>query len=209
MEPTRDLVALLIDAQEGNQAAFAQLLEHYRPRLLAGVHLAPPLRRRADASDIVQSASLAIFKDFSAFRGTTIPEFESWLSTVLRRSVLMTVRHETAQRRDSRKEEIPAFSADSASAPLFPADHTSPSAKVSWNEEWRRIQEPLLQLPERQQQAIRLRFEADRSLEEIAAELQCSTAAAAGLLRRALEKLRSLAASPSEAGHERHDGTVE
>jgi RNA polymerase sigma-70 factor (subfamily 1) len=191
MHENSHLQSLLTRAKAGDAAALNKLLAHYRPELQAGVQLRVAVRRRSDASDVVQLALLAIAKDFPDFRGTSLAEFESWLKTLVQRSLLQTVRRETAQRRDARQEQPLVPTDASTHTPPFPAEQTSPSAQAARNEAWESLQQPLGRLPPRQQAALRLRFEFNKSLEEIATELECTQIAAAGLLRRGLAALRA------------------
>ena len=60
-------------------------LAKYRPYLvvLAEAHLRPRLRKKLDASDLVQDTLLRAWQGWSDFRGDTEAERIAWLQTIL------------------------------------------------------------------------------------------------------------------------------
>src|ERR1700731_61662 len=96
---------LLSQAREGDGPALGRLLELYRAYLvvLARVQIGRRLQGKVDASDLVQEAFLGAPRDFPQLRGTTEPEFLSWLRQILASLLANLVRHyQGTQRRDVR-----------------------------------------------------------------------------------------------------------
>ena len=72
------------------------------------------------------------------------------------------------------------------------ADQSSPSQRASHNEELQRLAEALLVLTEDQQEAVILHHLHAMKLADVAAHLERSVEATAGLVHRGLKRLREL-----------------
>lgn len=190
-----------IRAVRRDGAARDRLLDHYRPylTLLAEQSLGPAVRRREDASDVVQRTMLEAAQAVASFRGTSEPEFSAWIKQILRRNVANAVRDHHAAKRDVRREQV--LEDDDGSAMLswrIPAAHqTSPSLKVIKAEAALNLVRCLDRLPDDQRRAVVMRHLEGRTLAEIAETLQKTPAAAAGLLRRGVSSLRQRLADES------------
>src|SRR5262249_59741442 len=101
-EPLEDGAAWLPAARAGSRAALGQALESFRDYLLliAERELAPDLRAKGGASDLVQETFLEAQRDFADFRGDTEAEFRAWLRRLLLHNVANFARHyrDTAKR---------------------------------------------------------------------------------------------------------------
>ena len=75
---------------------------------------------------------------------------------------------------------------------LLPAGQATPSQEAVRAERLLRLSEALMKLPEGQRQAIELHHLNGQSLVEVAAVLNLTRPAVAGLLHRGLKKLREL-----------------
>jgi RNA polymerase sigma-70 factor (ECF subfamily) len=177
-----------------NPNAADRLLALYRPvlRLIAEQAIGPGLRRREDASDIVQRTVLEAYAAIAQFQGGSEPEFAAWLKQILRRNVANLVRDNRAAKRDVRREQFLDEADGSLSvAWLHPAaKSTSPSQRLIKAEAALNLAQALEQLPDEQQIAVRMRHLHGCSLDDIATTLEKSPAAVAGLLRRGLKALR-------------------
>ena len=191
---------LVIASKEGDNAALGQLLEQYRGYLLMLAHrsLSDQLRRRVDPVDIVQVTFLEAKRDLKTFRGNSPAEFAGWLRGMLKNNVATAVtRHVMTQKRSVRREVNMDRKAgdDSAGAPWItqmPGSTTSPSGVVIKAETAVALIEALHELPETQAEAIRLRYMEGLPLALIVERMGKSDTAVAGLLKRGLQKLRTI-----------------
>ena len=78
---------------------------------------------------------------------------------------------------------------------LLTADDSTPSEKAQRSEQGLRLEEALAVLPERQREAVLLKYYHGWTLAEISKHLSATHAAAAGLLNRGLTKLREALAN--------------
>ena len=191
---------LVIASKEGNNEALGRLLEQYRGFLLMLAHryLSERLRRRIDPADIVQLTYLEAKRDLPAFRGETPAEFAGWLRGMLKNNVATAVtRHITTQKRSVKREVDPSAKRpgkDSAAGWIhqLPGSTTSPSGVAIREEAVVALLDALHQLPETQAEAIRLRYMEGLPLAEIVERMGKSDTAVAGLLKRGLQKLRTI-----------------
>ncbi len=188
---------LVLASKDGDNEAFGRLLEQYRGFLLMLGHryLSERLRRRIDPADLVQITFLEAKRDLAAFRGETPAEFAGWLRGMLKNNVATAVtQHVTTQKR-SLKREVEAAANDSgrpAWIAQLPGSTTSPSGVAIRDEAVMVLLEALHQLPETQAEAIRLRYMEGLPLSEIVQRTGKSETAVAGLLKRGLQKLRTI-----------------
>lgn len=191
---------LLVASKGGDNEALGRLLEQYRGFLLMLAHryLSERLRRRIDPSDIVQLTYLEAKRDLPAFRGQTPAEFAGWLRGMLKNNVATAVtRHVTTQKRSLKREYHPAAASpgkDSVGGWIhqLPGSTTSPSGVAIREEAVVALLEALHQLPETQAEAIRLRYMEGLPLADIVERMGKSDTAVAGLLKRGLQKLRTI-----------------
>lgn len=172
-------------------------LNQYRGylRALAQIELSARLQSKVDASDIVQQSLLEAHQDLAALKGKSEAELVAWLRTILTRNLLNTARDFAAQKRDIRRERSLAQRVDDSSVRLdkfLASDQTSPSQRVSRNEEAERLAAALAALPEDQRAAVVLKHFHDWPVAEIAEHLGRTKLAVAGLLKRGLKKLRQV-----------------
>jgi RNA polymerase sigma-70 factor (ECF subfamily) len=190
---------LVVASKRGDNEALGRLLEQYRGYLLMLAHryLSDRLRRRVDPADIVQLTYLEAKRDLPAFRGETPAEFAGWLRGMLKNNVATAVtRHITTQKRSMKREvsASPAAGKDSGAGWIqqLPGSTTSPSGVAIREEAVVALLEALHQIPETQAEAIRLRYMEGLPLAEIVERMGKSDTAVAGLLKRGLQKLRTI-----------------
>jgi RNA polymerase sigma-70 factor (ECF subfamily) len=200
MLSSEDLKRLVLDSRTDPDAA-DRLLALYRPalKLIAEQMVGPGLQRREDASDIVQRTVLEAYAAIEQFHGMSEEEFSGWLKQILRRNVTNLVRDNRAAKRDVRREQYLDAAEDSMSVTwMQPAGRgTTPSQKLIKAEAALILAQAIDELPEQQQIAVRMRHLEGRGIEEIAAAMDKTPAAAAGLLRRGLQTLREKMAQGS------------
>jgi RNA polymerase sigma-70 factor, ECF subfamily len=193
------------DRHDTRQSRRLEQFRHYLG-LLVRTQLGPRLRAKFDMSDVVQQTLLDAHRQWEQFRGSDDAELAAWLRKMLACNLADAFRAWGRAKRDvSRERSLEALLDQSCSqlAGWLEAVQTSPSAKAVKNEELLQLAWALDQLPEAQREAIELHHLQALSLAEIAAFLQRSEAAVAGLLRRGLSRLRELlqestAAFPSQ-----------
>lgn len=196
---------LLDLALTGNQEALGQLLEQYRAYLtvLAKRYLDDRIRGRMDENDIVQVTFLEAQRDLKNFRGKQIEELLGWLRHILRNNVSSAhQQHLHTQKRSAGKETFqnPKDSGPSL-AEMATAETSSPSQRAMRGEASVFLASCLADLPETQQEALRLRYVEGFSLKEIALRMEKTEMAAAGLLKRGLQALRQrMVSDSSDAG---------
>lgn len=174
-------------------------LERYRAYLtvLARAHLDPRLRPKLDESDLVQQTLLAAHAARGAFRGQSEAELAGWLRQILARNLAMAVREFRRQARDVARERSLDEAAEVSSARLdvwLAAEQSSPSQRAAVAEQTRRLAEALERLPGAQREALVLQHWHGWSVARIGEHLGRSPAAIAGLLKRALARLREVMA---------------
>ena len=171
------------------------MLESYRPylRLLALRQLDPGVRGRLSASDLIQQTFLEAHRDLPDFRGTSSPQFVSWLRQILLHNVAhATQAHIVAKKRTVRKESsLDQAHAEPAMQAQRESQQSSPSSRAMRGEAAVKLAQAMDKLPPDQCEAIRLRYLEGSSLAQIAAEMQRSEMATAGLLKRGLRGLRN------------------
>ncbi len=192
---------LVIASKGGNNEALGHLLEQYRGYLLMLAHryLSERLRGRVDPADIVQLTYLEAKRDLSSFRGETPAEFAAWLRGMLKNNVATAVtRHITTKKRSLKREvdgSPPGAGNDSFEGgwiQQLPGSTTSPSGIAIRAEAVMALLEALHHLPETQAEAIRLRYMEGLPLADIVERMGKTDTAVAGLLKRGLQKLRTL-----------------
>jgi RNA polymerase sigma-70 factor (ECF subfamily) len=193
MLSSRELQHLLSESRADGEAA-ARLLDWYRPalRLIAEQMIGPAMRRREDASDIVQQTVAEAYAALAQFNGKTEPEFSAWLKQILRRNVSNLVRDNRAAKRDVRREQYLDAGQGSVSVTwLQPVDQvTPPSQYVIKAEAALNLARAIDELPDGQRTAVRMRHLEGCGIQEIATIMEKSPTAVAGLIRRGLQSLR-------------------
>ncbi|MDA1055658.1 MAG: sigma-70 family RNA polymerase sigma factor [Planctomycetota bacterium] len=171
--------------------------DHFRSylRLLARMQLDERLRSKLDPSDIVQQTLLQAHRAIGDFRGKSDAEMAAWLRQILARNLAHAVRDFGRDKRNVNRERSVQAAVDASSARLeawLVAEQSSPSQKAQRNEQVLQLCNALEQIPESQREAVQLHYWQGCTLAEIAERLDRTPAAAAGLLKRGMRKLREL-----------------
>jgi RNA polymerase sigma-70 factor, ECF subfamily len=172
-------------------------LERFRAYLvlLARLEISPRLRDKVDLSGVVQQTLLEAHQGLIGYPGgpKTEAEMTAWLRSILSHNLADVLRKLTARKRDVRREWSLEKALDQSSSRLeqwLTVDQSSPSQRAIRQEEILRMAATLATLPEGQRRAIELHHLQGWPLAEIAAELNTTKAAVAGLLHRGLKNLR-------------------
>jgi RNA polymerase sigma-70 factor (subfamily 1) len=196
-----EISRLIPKAREGDEDALSRLCACYRPYLqtMAAMKIGRLFERRVDASDVVQETEIDMVRGIRAFRGKTEAELSAWLKQALRRNIANKVRDNQAAVRDLRRETYLDAQNPSASITwLQPAGREpTPSQFVMNGEAALRFAAALEALPEPQREIIRMRYLEGKKLVDIAAAVEKTPGAVAGLLRRGQTALRERIGSMS------------
>jgi RNA polymerase sigma-70 factor (ECF subfamily) len=199
--PMGSLLELIRRAKRGDAAGIELLLGRYRPylRVICSLRLPQLCQKREDESDIVQHTLMDATRGLAEFRGETEAEFEAWMARMLERNILQSVRRNTADKRDIRREVVDQNPHDSATLIWHAeAQESSLSSKLFRGEAALQLAQALEQLPEDQRIAVELRYLGQQPLKSIAQYMTKTTGAVAGLIRRGVESLREV--MPPELG---------
>jgi RNA polymerase sigma-70 factor, ECF subfamily len=183
----------LAAAQAGSREAMGQALEACRGYLLliAQRELASDLRAKAGASDLVQDTMMEAQRDFAGFKGASEAELLAWLRRLLLNNLANFGRQYrgTDKRRISR--EVVLEEADSSGAPGggLATSVPSPSGEAMAHERALAVQQALEKLPEDYRRVIQLRYQDERTFEQIGSVMDRSANAARKLWLRAIERL--------------------
>jgi RNA polymerase sigma-70 factor (ECF subfamily) len=182
-------------AGEANSPAWP--LEPYREYLclLARLRLSSLLQGRIEPSDVVQETMLKAHQHRDQFRGRTEAEWQAFLRQILSNTVVDAIRRFSRGKRNQAMERSLETALEDSSARLeaWLAEEAADSGDRA--ELLVRLANALGQLSPDERSAIEWRYlqEPRRSLSDIARNLnRPSTKAVAGLLARALEKLRAV-----------------
>jgi RNA polymerase sigma-70 factor (ECF subfamily) len=181
---------LLKAARGGDQSALGHLLDSFRAylTLLADRKLGMDLKPKCSRSDLVQRTFLDAQKVFGQFDGSNPPKLLAWLERILLNNLGDVARQfrQTEKRQIQREVQL-AESWGEISALI---DRSTPSKKVSAQEETDRLRLALARLPEDYQQIIALRSLERRKFEEIANTMGRSVGAVKKLWSRAIVLLK-------------------
>jgi RNA polymerase sigma-70 factor (ECF subfamily) len=167
---------LLSAIQRGDDSAFAELVGRYRPRLLRFA-----VRSTGDvaiAEDLVQDMFAAVHSASASYDSRFA--VSTWIWTIL---LNLCRKHRRGQRSRERLHQAWA-----ATALLSRHDDTAIESLVR-DDEARRLRERLAMLPAPQADALRLRFFAELSFDEIAAAMNSSVSGAKARVRKGLTAL--------------------
>lgn len=169
--------------------------------LLARMKLDRKVRSKLDASDVVQQTLLEAHQALESFRGNDTAAQAAWLRQILARNLANALRDLTRARRDVRKEQAWKADLDASASQLdawLTSEQCSPGQRMERQEQALLLAEALAQLPDSQRDAVVLRHFQGMALAEIAEQLDCTSAAVAGLLQRGLKHLRKSLAKWNE-----------
>lgn len=190
---------LLNHAREGDGNAVNQLLNRHRDavRRMIDLRMDQVLKRRVDASDIVQDVMIEANRRLETYLQDPVMPFHLWLRQMAKdRLIDAHRRHRGAARRSMDREQPLANAAsDESSVDLVAQlrdDQLTPAAAATWHELQRRFQEACDQLDTQDQEVVLMRHFEHLSNGETAAALDLSPQAASMRYLRAMRRLREL-----------------
>lgn len=170
-------------------------LEQFRSYLAFQVRklVDPRLANQLDLSGIVNQTLLEAWKALDRTAGWSDGQKAGWLRTMLANNVRDEIDRAQAACRDARRNQSIEDAVQRSSCRLvnvLAADQSSPSQHLEREERELRLAAAVERLPDDQRLALVLQRWQNWSLAEIGTHLDRSPAAVAGLLHRALQKLR-------------------
>jgi RNA polymerase sigma-70 factor (ECF subfamily) len=193
----------LADARAGSREALGQLLEECRGYLLlvAGQELAADLRVKGGASDLVQETFLEAQKDFGRFRGTSEAELVAWLRCLLLHRLSKFARRFRKTQKRGLSREVALGGGDSAADPAAGVASDTPTASghLMAREQLLALERVLELLPEDYRRVLALRYQEQKSFEEIGRLMDRSAEAVRKLWWRALGRLQVDLETPHDA----------
>ncbi len=187
--------ALIEQARDGGIEAKQQLLQVHRERLkrMVAVRLDNRLTRRIDPSDIVQEALTEAAQKLEAYLVEMPVPFYVWLRSITWERLVKTQQHHLGVQKRSVAREQWSLSDESVLELAQLIGHTStPSEQLIQEELRERVRGALLELGERDQEILILRYLEQLSLGEVSEVLQISEGAVKQRQLRALRRLRDL-----------------
>lgn len=195
VESSGDPDRWLSEARAGSAEALGRALETCRRylMLIAEQELAPALRAKGGASDLVQETFLEAQRDFAQFDGRSEAELRAWLRRLLLNNLGSFSRSYfgTGKRQVSREVPLAADSSTGEVGQVLRADAPSPSGFAMEREQKEELQKALARLSDDYRQVLMLRYQEERSFEEIGVIMGRTPDAARKLWSRAMERLKS------------------
>jgi RNA polymerase sigma-70 factor (ECF subfamily) len=169
---------LLVRAREGDPDAGGALLERIRPRVVlwCASRLPAALKPGFDPEDVAQDVLLAVHRALAEFRGCDSRSFHAWVFRVGENRIRDLLDYAGADKR-----RLPAPRSFT---------QTSPSQAAMRKEAVEDLRRALDALPEDYRRVIRLRRIEERSVPDVAREMERSENAVRVLYCRALRALR-------------------
>jgi RNA polymerase sigma-70 factor (ECF subfamily) len=188
---------LVLAAKAGSHAAFGELQKIYSHRLYKRILLIT--RSREDAEDALQDTFLRAYLALPSFEGRS--SLSSWLTRIAINSALMTLR-----KRRSRPEiplEQPLGLGEESASFDVRDDALNPEQLCDQNQRCERIQRAIRRLDPVLRTTMVVRISKEKSVSEVARELDVSLASAKSRLHRARKRLTRF--HPSWSLSHRHD----
>jgi RNA polymerase sigma-70 factor (ECF subfamily) len=177
--------ALMLLVKQGDEVAFAQLVDKYKQPVMNLVFRM--LRDATEAEDLAQNVFVQVFK--SAQRYEVSSKFSTWLFTIARNLSLNEIRRRGRHPADSLDVPHP----DQPDQPLHQFEDKatfSPPDSLLQGELQEKIEQAIAELPENQRMALLLCRQDELSYEEIAKVLDCSLPATKSLIHRGRETIK-------------------
>lgn len=171
--------------------------EKFRPylRLLAQSHLGDALKKRVDASDIVQQTLLQAHQAREQFRGDSEAQLVAWLKQILRNRIIEQARHWKVQKRDMGRDVDLVQKVDDSFRRVddwLSASQTSPSMAAHGNDMLYKLSSAVEQLPQDLREVVVMHHLQGMKLVDIATAVGCNETTVGRRLFRGLKQLSEL-----------------
>jgi RNA polymerase sigma-70 factor, ECF subfamily len=194
---------LLAAARAGDDDARNQLLERHRDALrrMVGLRMDRMLKRRLDASDIVQDVLVEANRRLTDYLDSTGMPFQLWLRHLARDRLIDAHRRHHAARRDVERDQPLAHGAgDDRSAfdlaALVRDRELTPAAAATHHELEMRFAAAIETLDDADREVVLMRHFEQFSNRDVALALEISESAAGMRYLRAMRRLRAMLQEP-------------
>ncbi len=187
------MTPLIRAAQDGCTISLGQLLDAYRPFLLAIARdsLDKDLQAKANPSDLVQQTFIEAQRDLGQANLRGEDDFRAWMRKLLLNNIAdFHQSYRRAKRSVQREQAVDDLSSQDFLGNLATGDADSPSQDASRREELARVEAALARLPIEYRQVILWRNREHLTIAEIATRLDRSADAARLLWARAVQRLK-------------------
>jgi RNA polymerase sigma-70 factor (ECF subfamily) len=191
--------ALLASARGGDAGAVNELLQRHRDavRRMIDLRMDQVLKRRVDASDIVQEVLIEANRRLRDYLTNPVMPFHLWLRQMAKDRLIDAHRRhrQTARRSMDREQPLAPAAADQSSINLaaqLADQEPTPAAAAAWAELQRRFEAACAQLDEQDHEIVLMRHFEHLANSEAAASLGLSPQAASMRYLRAMRRLREL-----------------
>lgn len=179
--------ALLRQVSQGNEQAFAKLLQRHQDRVYRlALRL---LRQTQEAEDAAQEVFLKAYQNAGRFTPTST--VAAWLNRITANHCLNLLRSRNVKKEVS-WEDMSSPSGSKEDFAVLADESSNPLNLVTGKECAAQIKQALAGLPENQRQALVLKRFGDFSYQEIGDILGLSASAVDGLIKRARQNLRQV-----------------
>jgi RNA polymerase sigma-70 factor (ECF subfamily) len=190
-----DVNDLLARARQGDAGSREKLFELCRSYLsfAARSKVETWLRRKVDASDLIQETMLEACRDFDRFEGKTEQEWLAWLKKILSHNAADFVRHYHGTEKREAGREVPFRDPNDSLSPGAPepaAPCATPSQEFLQIDTELRVTAAMAELPPDYQEVIYLRNLQRLSFNEVAERMDRTRPATQMLWMRAIKKLQ-------------------
>ena len=179
-------IRLMLRVRDGDQKAFAELVERYQHRLLAVMHHL--VGNTEEAEDLAQEVFLRVYRNREKYSPTA--KFATWLFKIANNLALNALRNRTRRVALSLDTNTANSSGNWPAQQLATSRDQPPTHRLQQRELEEVIRRALDELNERQRMAVILNKYEDMDYQEIAAVMGLSMKAVKSLLCRARMKLR-------------------
>jgi RNA polymerase sigma-70 factor, ECF subfamily len=184
MAGRREDEGLVILAQQGDNAAFTQLVErHYNACLKLATSI---LRDREDAEDEVQNACWKAYEHIGQFQRDA--KFSTWLTRIVVNQCLMRLRQ---HRRQKMVYVEDAAAGEDSRVMEFPTESLSPEVELGQTQVAHVLRKEISCIPPLLRNVFLLRDVQELPMQDVADQLGISLAAAKSRLLRARVELRN------------------
>lgn len=175
---TPEVLAWVEAAQQGDQAAFANLVRLFSRDVYGKAFSI--LRNHQDADDVVQETFIRVFRALPGFRFES--SFRTWLITIATRQAL------NFRERMAREHESLDGPEGTLDHPALRVEESQVAAFLD-QEARRLLHEALPKLPRRQKEALTLKLQHDWKYEQIAAQMGTSVGSVKAHIFHAIQNL--------------------